>query len=88
MRLKSFGTAAVIALTLAGTTAATVTPAAAWCGYYGRCGYGYGYGWRGGWGPGIAAGVLAGAAVGTAAAVAAGPRPYGCHSRPRSRASP
>ena len=47
MNLKTFGTAAVIALTLAGTTAATVQPAAAWC-RFGRCGFG-GYGWRGGY---------------------------------------
>ena len=72
MRLKSFGTAALIALTLAGTTAATVQPADAWC-RFGRCGWG----WRGGiFGPVVAAGVVAGAAVGTAAAVAGG-RPYG-----------
>ncbi len=72
MNLRSFGTAAVIALTLVGTTAATVQPADAWCRF--RCG-----GWRGyGWGPGaVVAGVIAGAAVGTAAAVAGGPRPYG-----------
>ena len=81
MTMKKFGVAAVIAVTLVGTTAATMTPAAAWC-RFGRCGWG-GYGWRGGWrgygvGGAVAAGVLAGAAVGTAAAVAAGgPRPYG-----------
>lgn len=79
MNLKTFGTAAVIALTLAGTTAATVQPAAAWC-RFGRCGFG-GYGWRGGYyrggfGVPLAAGLVAGAVVGTAA-VAAGARPYG-----------
>lgn len=81
MSLKRFGSAAVIALTLAGATVATVQPADAWC-RFGRCGFGWrgGYGWRGyGYGPGaVAAGVLAGAAVGTAvgAAAAAGPGPY------------
>jgi hypothetical protein len=82
MKLKSLGSAAVIALTLAGTTALSVQPADAWCGRFGRCG------WRGGWGwgPGaVAAGIVAGAAVGTAAAVAGrpyGPGPYGYYGRP------
>ena len=78
--MKKFATAAVIAVTLAGTTAATVQPASAWC-RFGRCG-----GWRGGygWGPGaLAAGLVAGAVVGTAAAVAGGPRGYGYGYGPR-----
>ena len=77
MNLKAFGTATVIAVTLLGTTAATVQPAAAWC-RFGRCGFGYrgGY-YRGGIGLPLAAGIVAGTVVGAAAVAAAGPRPYG-----------
>ena len=77
MNLKTFGTAAVIALTLAGTMAATVQPASAWC-RFGRCGFGYRGGfYRGGIGLPLAAGIVAGTVVGAAAVAAAGPRPYG-----------
>ena len=64
MRHKLFS-GAVAALTIAGTIAATTSPAAAWC-RWGGCGWG----WNG---PGP---VVAGVIAGTAIAAATVPRPY------------
>ncbi len=60
-RSRKIITASIAALTLAGTVAATTTPAAAW-------GYRHGWGWGG---PAIAAGVVGGLALGAMAASAA-----------------
>lgn len=59
---------AVVAATLAGTAAVSVTPAAAWC-RWGGCGFG--------WGAPLAAGVVAGTVAGAALA-----RPYPAYAYP------
>ncbi len=83
-RFRKTFTAALAALTLGATVAATATPADAfgrhggWRGGHGYYGGGYGYGWRhrgwGGPGPWVA-GAIGGLALG---AVAAGAYNYGC----------